>query len=514
MSEEALSTFCSATGAPPAVARQYLEMTAGDVSNAVQLFVDLSGGAAVPGSASATSASQGAGKRSPEVLEDGTQIRPPDMTKRQRLIAPPNPLLLGPGTRRSMRTRYGPFAEAASAALNRPPPMDFRRRLQGAAAPGGSSDLEALYAPPADLVVYGNFDEVRRNAKASRRWLLVNIQDKRMFDSHRLNRDVFRDQCVREIIQHGFVLWQMQRDSPNGLSFMQRYRSHVSSELPLLCVVDPRTGGVKWSRNGFVDPDRLIGFLSDFVASQDLGEPRPLEASGGAGQSGVIDVLEEPEEGVKPGSSQGPRSDADVVDLVGEGPPNAGRLSSGSVIDITDAKQAEEDRKLPAEHKGQAEQKTPVDTEGKVRSEEKAPSAETKGAEPPEEATCASFIRDREALIDEPEKNAAKKTTRVQLQFPDGRKVSRRFFASQSVGDLFRFAASHLESYGSDDGSESVPRFDLRTVRPARSLADVIEEYESGRPEEIVVNLDGKEGPSLESANLLMASCVLHLIDA
>eukprot|EP00968_Pinguiococcus_pyrenoidosus_P025445 scaffold6070_cov295-Pinguiococcus_pyrenoidosus.AAC.9 len=117
-----------------------------------------------------------------------------------------------------------------------------------------------------------------------------------------------------------------------------------------------------------------------------------------------------------PLKQQGPRSDGDVVDLVGEGPPNAGRLSSKSVIDIRDAKQAEEDRKLPAKDKEQAEQKTPVNKEGTVRSEEKAPSAETKRSESPEEATCASFIRDREALIAEPEKNAAKKTTCVQLQ--------------------------------------------------------------------------------------------------
>ena len=48
-------------------------------------------------------------------------------------------------------------------------------------------------------------------AKDSKRWLLVNIQKDSEFASHALNRDVWRDELVENLVREGFILWQTVR---------------------------------------------------------------------------------------------------------------------------------------------------------------------------------------------------------------------------------------------------------------------------------------------------------------
>lgn len=41
------------------------------------------------------------------------------------------------------------------------------------------------------------------------KWLLVNVQDVREFPCQQLNRDVWSNEAVRNIIKERFVLWQV-----------------------------------------------------------------------------------------------------------------------------------------------------------------------------------------------------------------------------------------------------------------------------------------------------------------
>lgn len=49
-------------------------------------------------------------------------------------------------------------------------------------------------------------------AKDTKRWLLVNIQRDAEFSSHALNRDVWRDELVDNLIREGFIFWQQVSD--------------------------------------------------------------------------------------------------------------------------------------------------------------------------------------------------------------------------------------------------------------------------------------------------------------
>ena len=72
--------------------------------------------------------------------------------------------------------------------------------------------LSDMFAPPTHLIhKAGGFAGARASAKDSRRWLLVNIQKDSEFASHALNRDVWRDELVENLIRSGFIFWQTVR---------------------------------------------------------------------------------------------------------------------------------------------------------------------------------------------------------------------------------------------------------------------------------------------------------------
>lgn len=77
------------------------------------------------------------------------------------------------------------------------------------AEPSGLTDM---FAPPHHIIHRaGGFQGARTMAKDTKRWLLVNIQRDAEFSSHALNRDVWRDELVENLIREGFIFWQTVR---------------------------------------------------------------------------------------------------------------------------------------------------------------------------------------------------------------------------------------------------------------------------------------------------------------
>jgi hypothetical protein len=84
---------------------------------------------------------------------------------------------------------------------------------QGGAVGGSSSararSLSSMFASPDHLTHRaGGFQGARNVAKDSRRWLLVNLQSDSDFACHALNRDVWRDELVENLVREGYIFWQ------------------------------------------------------------------------------------------------------------------------------------------------------------------------------------------------------------------------------------------------------------------------------------------------------------------
>ena len=69
--------------------------------------------------------------------------------------------------------------------------------------------LSELYRPPLQLIFQGNFTEAKEAGAGLKKWLLVNVQDAREFSSHILNRDVWNNSKVKNVVDTSFLLWQV-----------------------------------------------------------------------------------------------------------------------------------------------------------------------------------------------------------------------------------------------------------------------------------------------------------------
>jgi len=233
--DELVSQFMAFTGsADPERAKSYLEMSAGNLETAVGLFMEHEqGGGDIGGSGGvATAASAGPG------FEDN--VRAPDATRSMRLMddnmmGVPDPAfhmmnaMMDAQFSNAFAMPSGPVdaraaVNAAIAASTESKADDDDSYEEGNAMDDDDDDevqvlpssgppeparLSDMFAPPTHLIhKAGGFQGARVMAKDSKRWLLVNIQRDSEFASHALNRDVWRDELVENLIREGFIFWQ------------------------------------------------------------------------------------------------------------------------------------------------------------------------------------------------------------------------------------------------------------------------------------------------------------------
>lgn len=226
-----IANFLAITGADEGVAIQCLEAANFSLEEAVNLFFAADGnfgggGGAGAGAGASRGGVGGAGAGGAGgaggMYED--EVRAPLPTKVERLYGDDN--------------RYDPRAMAAAlqarqqGLAGRPAhaPIDVFRDFRAesaaaaaAAAAGGSAvpgaagaapsaapaGLSGLFKLPEDLVYAGSAEMARAQAAADGRWLLVNVQSNTEFASHRLNRDTWSHEALKEILKGTFVFFQV-----------------------------------------------------------------------------------------------------------------------------------------------------------------------------------------------------------------------------------------------------------------------------------------------------------------
>jgi hypothetical protein len=240
--DELVSQFMAFSGSSDVdAAKNYLEMSGNNVEIAVGLYMEHSGGGG--GGAGGLGAAAAA----------PVQIRAPDETQTMRLMGDPTGGMGGgggvggglahqmlahdPGYRAMVEMMDEQLLPSAFAAEPAAPTVDARRAVNAAAAAAADAEddyvydsddenmreddddvdmgvarppsLHDMFEPPKHLMhKAGGFQGARQVAKDSKRWLLVNIQSNDEFSSHALNRDVWRNDLVENLVREGFIFWQ------------------------------------------------------------------------------------------------------------------------------------------------------------------------------------------------------------------------------------------------------------------------------------------------------------------
>lgn len=452
-SDEMVSQFMAFTGSADAErASMYLEMSGGNLETAVGLFMEHQGGGGGGGSSSpgfGGASSMGAGD---------DNIRAPDATQTMRLMDdtphagllrnPYMPMgMLDPMIQQQLATSA--FArDVVNAAAEDDDDDDHmdegddddsnyneggddenvesggQRRTSSRTTSGGSSrgtqGLADMFAPPRHLICNaGGFDGARASAKDSKRWLLVNIQRDNEFSCHALNRDVWRDELVENLIGEGFVFWQEMDAHPDGAKYAQRYNVY---DYPHVAIIDPRTGRSMWKKEGWTQQNPLTAeqfaeMAMDFCSRHSFDKP--------------------PQAPRPPGSGNGPKSvpaKRSVHEMSEEeqlqAAMRASMEDSGAAAEYEYEMDSDDDDVEIVDASG-----ANVENDSKPKAVEKNEVAAAPAPAPQAPASMLDELVDFD-IGDEPDKGA-----RIQFRMPDGKRKIRKFDASNTVRHVYAFVA-------------------------------------------------------------------------
>ena len=262
VTEEAVEQFRAITSADESIARSLLSACSGNVEMAVNMHME---GIAVGGGGEQEESKADSQKTSggdDEEDEDG--VRAPIPQKQETLVGAGYE-----GYELNVRRGVNPHKVRVRTVFD-----GFRNfGAEGASSSSGASSLpvsagkkrslEELFKPPVDVTFKGDWQAARDAAEASKKWLLVNVQDSREFACQMLNRDVWSSEAVKTILREHFVFWQQYQESEEAQRYMTFY---PVTAWPHIAVVDPRTGEqiVKWDK--LDDPSCFCDLVAEFLS--------------------------------------------------------------------------------------------------------------------------------------------------------------------------------------------------------------------------------------------------------
>ncbi|XP_059469760.1 UBX domain-containing protein 7 [Neocloeon triangulifer] len=149
---------------------------------------------------------------------------------------------------------------------------EIQTARQEAALAGGSDEaskrFEDLFRPPIDILFRdGDFTEAKEFAKDENKWVLIDLQNSKVFLSVVLNRDLWQSVSLKSYIQEHFLLTQYNIESVEG-SKLQRLYKVEDTDFPHIEVIDPRTGESLETLGGegvTLEPVYVTAFLKAFI---------------------------------------------------------------------------------------------------------------------------------------------------------------------------------------------------------------------------------------------------------
>uniref|UniRef100_A0A286XJ13 UBX domain-containing protein 7 n=1 Tax=Cavia porcellus TaxID=10141 RepID=A0A286XJ13_CAVPO len=239
-----IQQFTAITGASESVGKHMLEACNNNLEMAVTMFLDGGGIAEEP---STSSASVSAVRSHPE-----EEVRAP-IPQKQEILVEPEPLF---GVRQEQELRNG-----------------------GAIDKKLTTFFETVSCWRA-----------KECGQMQNKWLMINIQNVQDFACQCLNRDVWSNEAVKNIIREHFIFWQVYHDSEEGQRYIQFYKL---GDFPYVSILDPRTGQklVEWHQldvSSFLD--QVTGFLGEHGQLDGLSSSPPKKC---ARSESLIDASED-----------------------------------------------------------------------------------------------------------------------------------------------------------------------------------------------------------------------------
>ncbi|KAF7653021.1 hypothetical protein LDENG_00088220 [Lucifuga dentata] len=245
-----IQQFTAITGATESVGKHMLEACNNNLEMAVTMFLDGGGIAEEPSTSSSSAASS---SRAPPIDD----VRAP-IPQKQEILVEPEPLFGVPKRRRPARSIFDGFRDFQTETIRQE--QELRN---GGTVDKKLSTLADLFRPPIELMHKGSFETAKDCGQLENKWLMINIQNVQDFACQCLNRDVWSNDAVKNIIREHFIFWQVYHDSEEGQRYIQFYKLN---KFPYISILDPRTGQkmVEWNQLDVASfLEQATGFLAE-----------------------------------------------------------------------------------------------------------------------------------------------------------------------------------------------------------------------------------------------------------
>eukprot|EP00924_Labyrinthula_sp_SR-Ha-C_P013116 maker-scaffold_12-snap-gene-10.55-mRNA-1 protein AED:0.06 eAED:0.06 QI:99/0.88/0.9/1/0.44/0.3/10/579/421 len=101
------------------------------------------------------------------------------------------------------------------------------------------TSLQGLFSVPRDLMFNGDWEQIKRYGSDLGKWILLNIQKDSEFASFTLNRDLWSNDVVQELVRNNFLLFLKEESHPEAERIKTYYKP---TEFPYVAIIDPFTG--------------------------------------------------------------------------------------------------------------------------------------------------------------------------------------------------------------------------------------------------------------------------------
>ena len=440
--DDLVATFLAVVpDADEATAKQYLEITGGDLEYAVTLYMEGGGSAALaPASpaAASDSASPDAALAQRLQSEAYADVRAADTSvhRHETLVDS-----FGPAFQRAPQpadmfgaARAGIFNQRFDDAYD---DLDSDEDPQDAPHPTLSATqqrLASLFRPPFDIMTPTDLDSAKVEGRRTQKWILVNIQDAAEFQCQVLNRDFWALDRVKAVVRRHFVFLQYQHDSPNGVAYTNFY---ATSAFPHIAILDPLTGERvrRW-------PDGEVPLVADWLADVDDFLASFLLAPG------LTNPVVHHEHKFDPDAL----TEEQQIEFAMKQSLGPAAAAAASITASPTAAGATGSRNDPIA----------LDTDD----------------ESPASAAAATPAADAFALItarDHPDPPPATPATRVQVRFPNGKRAIHKFALSQPVRHLYEWLKYLQATPDADYGLLPTDRFTLSMLKSTTPLLQLVD---------------------------------------
>ncbi|GJC83289.1 UBX domain-containing protein 5 [Colletotrichum liriopes] len=299
--------------------------------------------------------------------------------------------------------------------------------------------LAELFRPPYDIMSRLDWDEARQEGKDEKKWILVNLQDMSDFNCQALNRDIWKDAAIRQLLEESFIFLQYDKSALSAQQYINFYfhgSGHENPDnYPHVAIIDPRTGEqVKvWSGRPFPGASDFHAQLAEFLDRYSLAANS---------KNPVVDQA-------------APRPKTVDVD----------RMTEEEMLEMA------LQNSLAASNGGSSSKPTSsvVDPDALTKSE--SPRGEATGGITPTAEPAASQSIWAKIAGDKPHtepENSPATTTRIQFRHPTGR-VIRRFNLDDSVRRIYEWLKA--EPLEGKDGIE----FELKRMPQGQDLTEELD---------------------------------------